>query len=175
MRRATRCLSGRRAASGALRDADTVARLGGDEFGILLAGETDVARAAAIAWKLLEVFEDPFLIDGHVIDVRASIGIAFFPQHGRAIDDLLRRADLAMHEARHSGTGLAVFVADPEDQTARRLQLLSDLRDGIPRGELVLHYQPKIDLATRRTVGVEALVRWRHPRDGSADAGAVHP
>jgi diguanylate cyclase (GGDEF)-like protein/PAS domain S-box-containing protein len=151
---------------GALRDSDTVARLGGDEFGILLAGETDVARAATIAWKIRDAFEDPYLIDGHVIDVRASIGIAFFPRHGRAIDDLLRRADVAMHEARQSGTGIAVFVADPEDQTAHRLKLLSDLRDGIPRGELVLHYQPKIDLATRRTVGVEALVRWRHPRDG---------
>ena len=151
---------------GVLRDSDTVGRIGGDEFGILLAGETDVARAATIAWKIHNAFEDPYVINGHVIDVQASIGIAFFPRHGRAIDELLRRADVAMHEARQSGTGIAVFVADPEDQTAHRLKLLGDLRDAIPRGELVLHYQPKIDLATRRTVGVEALVRWRHPRDG---------
>jgi len=149
-----------------LRDSDTVGRLGGDEFGILLSGATDVARAATIAWKLRDVFQDPFQIDGHGIDVQASIGIAFFPRHGHTIDDLLRRADVAMHEARRSGAGIAVFVADPEDQTAHRLKLLSDLRDGIPRNELVLHYQPKIDLATRRTVGVEALVRWRHSRDG---------
>ena len=151
---------------GVLRDSDTVGRIGGDEFGILLAGETDVARAATIAWKIRNAFQDPYVIDGHVIDVQASIGIAFFPRHGRGIDDLLRRADVAMHEARQSGTGIAVFVADPEDQTAHRLKLLGALRDSIARGELILHYQPKIDLTTRRTVGVEALVRWRHPRDG---------
>jgi diguanylate cyclase (GGDEF)-like protein/PAS domain S-box-containing protein len=151
---------------GAVRSADTVARLGGDEFAILPFGETDVATAAVIAWKVREAFEHPFVIGGHVVDLRASIGIAFFPQHGRATADLLRRADLAMREAKRSGSGLAVFAAEPEDHSARRLTLLSELRDCIPRGELVLHYQPKIDLATRRTTGVEALVRWRHPADG---------
>jgi diguanylate cyclase (GGDEF)-like protein/PAS domain S-box-containing protein len=153
--------------SGAMRDADTVARLGGDEFAILPSDETDVETATVIAWKVREVFERPFLVSGHVVDLRASIGIAFFPQHGRATADLLRRADLAMHQAKRCGSGLAVFVAEPEDQTARRLKLLSELRDCIPRGELVLHYQPKVSLgATRRTTGVEALVRWRHPTDG---------
>jgi diguanylate cyclase (GGDEF)-like protein/PAS domain S-box-containing protein len=152
---------------GAMHDSDTVARLGGDEFAILPSGETDVETAAVIAWKVREVFEHPFVISGHVVDLRASIGIAFFPQHGRTTADLLRRADLAMHQAKRSGSGLAVFVAEPEDQTARRLTLLSELRDCIPRGELVLHYQPKVGLAgTRQTTGVEALVRWRHPTDG---------
>jgi diguanylate cyclase (GGDEF)-like protein/PAS domain S-box-containing protein len=160
---------------GVLRDSDTVGRVGGDEFGILLAGETDVARAATTAWKIRNAFEDPYVIAGHVIDVQASIGIAFFPRHGRVVDDLMRRAEVAMHEARQSGTGIAVFVVDPEDQTAHRLQLLGDLRDGIARGELVLHYQPKIDLATRRTIGVEALVRWRHPRDGLLMPGQFIP
>ena len=98
--------------------------------------------------------------------MRASIGIAFFPQHGRATADLLRRASQAMRQAKQAGLGLGVFVAEPEDPTARRLTLLSELRAGIPRGELVLHYQPKIDLATRRTTGVEALVRWQHPTAG---------
>jgi diguanylate cyclase (GGDEF)-like protein/PAS domain S-box-containing protein len=152
---------------GAMRDSDTLARLGGDEFGILPSGETDVEAAAVIAWRVREAFEDPFRIGGQVVEVRASIGIAFFPQHGRTTADLVRRADLAMHEAKQSAGGLAVFVAEPEDQTARRLTLLSELRDGIPRGELVLHFQPKVDLAgTRRTIGVEALVRWRHPTAG---------
>jgi diguanylate cyclase (GGDEF)-like protein/PAS domain S-box-containing protein len=152
---------------GAMHDADTVARLGGDEFAILPSGETDVETAAVIAWKLREVFEHPFLVSGHVVDLQASIGIAFFPQHGRATADLLRRADVAMHWAKRTGNGLAVFVAEPEDRTARRLTLLSELRDCIPRGELVLHYQPKVSLgATRRTTGVEALVRWLHPADG---------
>jgi diguanylate cyclase (GGDEF)-like protein/PAS domain S-box-containing protein len=153
--------------AGAMRDADTVARVGGDEFAILPSGETDVETAAAIAWKVCEVFEQPFAIGEHVVELRASIGIAFFPQHGRDTADLLRRADLAMHQAKRSGSGLAAFLAEPEDQTARRLTLLSELRDCIPRGELVLHFQPKVGLgATRRTTGVEALVRWLHPTEG---------
>jgi diguanylate cyclase (GGDEF)-like protein/PAS domain S-box-containing protein len=152
---------------GTMHDSDTVARLGGDEFAILPSGETDVETAAVIAWKLRAVFEHPFSVGGHVVDLQASIGIAFFPQHGRATSDLLRRADLAMHQAKQSGSGLAVFVAEPEDRTAHRLTLLSELRDCIPRGELVLHYQPQVNLgATRQTTGVEALVRWLHPTNG---------
>jgi diguanylate cyclase (GGDEF)-like protein/PAS domain S-box-containing protein len=152
---------------GAMQGSDTVARLGGDEFAVLPSGDTDVATAAVVAWKVREVFEHPFLVGGHVVDLRASIGIAFFPQHGRATADLLRRADLAMRQAKRAGSGPAVFVTDPEDQIARRLTLLSQLRDCIPKGELVLHYQPKVDLtATRKTIGVEALVRWRHPTVG---------
>jgi diguanylate cyclase (GGDEF)-like protein/PAS domain S-box-containing protein len=152
---------------GAMRDSDTVGRLGGDSFGILPAGETDLEAAAAIAWKVSEVFAHPFLISGDAVELRASIGIALFPEHGRETADLLRRSDLAMHEAKWSGNGHAVFLADPEDKTALRLKLLNDLRDGIPRGELVLHYQPQVDLtAGQRTTGVEALVRWHHPTDG---------
>jgi diguanylate cyclase (GGDEF)-like protein len=149
----------------AVRNSDTVARLGGDEFGILASDETDVETAEAIAWKVRSAFEEPFLLNGHVVNARVSIGIAFFPQHGRSTPDLLRRASLAMRKAKQAG-GLGVFVAEPEDPTARRLTLLSELREGIPRGELVLHYQPQIDLATRRTIGVEALVRWQHPTAG---------
>ena len=152
---------------GAMGESDTVARLRADEFGILRAGETDVETAAVVAWKVREALEHPFEIGGNVVDVRASIGIAFFPEHGRATDDLLRRADLAMHQAKESGTGLAVFATEPEDTTTRRLTLLSELRDCITRGELVLHYQPKIDLTgEHRTTGVEALVRWHHPVHG---------
>jgi diguanylate cyclase (GGDEF)-like protein/PAS domain S-box-containing protein len=152
---------------GTLRDADTLARLGGDEFGILPSGETDVDTAAVIAWKIREALEHPFVINDHVIEVGASIGIAFFPQHGKATADLMRRAALAMQQAKRAGSGLAIFAVEPQDQTARRLTLLSELRGGIPRGELVLHYQPKIDLkGPQQTTGVEALVRWRHPTEG---------
>ena len=152
--------------SDALREADTVARLGGDVFAILPSGATDVEAAAAIAWKIRESFDEPFALGDRSVQGHADVGIAFFPQHGRESAELLRRADVAMHEAKRSGSGLAVFVSEPEDQTARRLALLSELRDGIPRGELVLHYQPKVDLTTRQTTGVEALVRWQHPREG---------
>ncbi|MEA2248609.1 MAG: hypothetical protein QOH46_3138, partial [Solirubrobacteraceae bacterium] len=150
----------------AVRDSDTVARMGGDEFAILASDETDVETAEAIAWKVRAAFEEPFPIGGEVLDVRASIGIAFFPQHGRTTDELMRRAALALREAKRAGGGVAVFVAEPEDPTARRLTLLRELREGIPRGELVLHFQPKVDLATGKTTGVEALVRWQHPTGG---------
>jgi diguanylate cyclase (GGDEF)-like protein/PAS domain S-box-containing protein len=159
----------------AMRDSDTVGRVGDDSFGILPSAETDVEAAAAIAWKVREVFEHPFLVTGDAIEVHGSIGIALFPAHGRTTAELLRRADLAMQQAKGSGHGLAVFVANQEDQTAHRLTLLNDLRDGIPRGELILHYQPKIDLAGRRTTGVEALVRWQHPTDGLLMPGQFMP
>jgi diguanylate cyclase (GGDEF)-like protein/PAS domain S-box-containing protein len=160
----------------AMRDSDTVGRVGDDSFAILPSGETDVEAAAAIAWKVRDVFEQPFLINGDAIEVHGSVGIALFPQHGRTTAELLRRADLAMQQAKGSGQGLAVFVANQEDQTAHRLALLNDLRDGIPRGELVLHYQPKIDLAAgQRTTGVEALVRWQHPTDGLLTPGQFMP
>jgi diguanylate cyclase (GGDEF)-like protein len=161
---------------GAMRDSDTVARLGGNSFGVLPAGDTEVEAAATIAWKVREVFDHPFLIAGDPVEAPASIGIALFPQHGRTTSVLLRRADLAMHHARWSGDCLGVFVTDPEDQTARRLTLLNELRDGIAREELVLHYQPKIDLtAERRTTGVEALVRWQHPTEGLLMPGQFMP
>jgi len=151
----------------AMRASDTVARLRADEFGILPADASDEATAASIAWKIREAFEAPFPIGDDAVDVGVSIGIAFFPQHGRETADLLRRADLALHEAKSSGSGLAVFAAQPGDQATRWLTLLSELRLGIPRGELVLHFQPKIHLsAQQRTIGVEALVRWQHPVHG---------
>ncbi|MDX6691094.1 MAG: hypothetical protein QOG15_2551 [Solirubrobacteraceae bacterium] len=152
---------------GVVRDTATLGRVGGDDFAILPSGESGVEATVVLAWKIREAWDDqPFVINGNVIDVRASIGIACFPQHGRTTAELLRRADLAMAEAQRSGSGLAVFAIEAEDRTAQRLSLMSELRDGIPRGELVLHFQPKIDLATRRTIGVEALVRWQHPTDG---------
>jgi diguanylate cyclase (GGDEF)-like protein/PAS domain S-box-containing protein len=146
-----------------LRNGDTIARLGGDEFGILLLGGGDLPGIASVVWKIQASLEPPFEISGHAIDVRASIGIAQIPEHGDNIDDLLRRADLAMYDAKRLGTGYKLFAAEQEDAPARRLALLGDLRHAIERDELVLHYQPKIDLTTRRTLGVEALIRWNHP------------
>ncbi|MDX6495879.1 MAG: hypothetical protein QOE17_1865 [Gaiellales bacterium] len=152
---------------GVLRESDTVARLRGDEFGILPGDVADEATAATVAWKIREGFERPIVSGEQAVDVRASIGIAFFPHHGATTTDLLRRADLALHEAKSSGSGLAVFASEPEAQAARWLTLLSELRAGIPRGELRLHFQPKIELsAKQRTIGMEALVRWQHPDHG---------
>ncbi|MBA3866447.1 MAG: EAL domain-containing protein [Solirubrobacterales bacterium] len=151
---------------GVLRESDTVARLGGDEFGILLAGSLDLAATAAVAWKIQETFEPGFQLNGETVHVSPSIGISIFPEHGANTIELLHRADLAMYAAKRTGQGQTVFKAAHETQTADHLALLLDLRHCIDRDELVLHYQPKIDLGTSKICGVEALVRWRHPKKG---------
>jgi diguanylate cyclase (GGDEF)-like protein len=148
---------------GCLRKGDTVARLGGDEFGILPLVATDLAGAASVTWKIQNALEAPFEVNGHGIDMRASIGITLIPEHGDNVGDLLRRADLAMYDAKHSGSGYALFSTEQEVAPAARLELLGNLRHCIERHELVLHYQPKIDLRTREAIGVEALIRWNHP------------
>ena len=159
---------------GCLRTGDTVARLGGDEFGVLPREGTDLAGAATVVWKIQQALEPSFLVNGHGVNVEASIGITLVPDHGDNRDDLLRRADLAMYDAKRTGTGYALFAAEQEETPARRLELLGDLRRCIERDELVLHYQPKIDLATQETVGVEALLRWNHPSGTPVHAGRVH-
>jgi diguanylate cyclase len=161
--------------AGALRQIDTVARLGGDEFGILLDGAADLEAAAAAAWKIEQACEPAFEIHGEVFHVSASIGIALFPEHGTTTADLLRRADLAMYDAKRSGASHAVYDAAHEKQLAHQLALLSELRDCITREELVVHYQPKINLKTCKTIGVEALVRWQHPTHGLLPPGSFLP
>jgi diguanylate cyclase (GGDEF)-like protein/PAS domain S-box-containing protein len=149
-----------------LRDADIVARLGGDEFAILPADATDLPAAAAVAWKLQQTCTPVFLVGAEAVQVTASVGIAMFPEHGRSTVELLGRADAAMYTAKRSGSGQAVFSAEQETQAAQQLALLVDLRQCINRDELVLHYQPKINLRTRKLTGVEALLRWHHPVHG---------
>jgi predicted signal transduction protein with EAL and GGDEF domain len=105
-------------------------------------------------------------VQRETVHVSPSIGIALFPEHGDTSSALLHRADLAMYTAKRSGAGHAVFNAELETQTADHLALLLDLRHCVTREQLVLHYQPKVDLATGKMSGVEALVRWRHPKRG---------
>jgi diguanylate cyclase (GGDEF)-like protein/PAS domain S-box-containing protein len=161
--------------SGSLRETDTVARLGGDEFAILLDGLGDLPAAATAAWKIQQACETPFEIDHEVVRVSTSVGIALFPEHGKTSAQLLHRADLAMYHAKRSGASYAVYDAAQEKQIAHSLALLADLRDGVTRDELVVHYQPVIDLATHRTTGVEALLRWRHPKQGLLQPGSFLP
>jgi diguanylate cyclase (GGDEF)-like protein/PAS domain S-box-containing protein len=151
---------------GLLRESDVVARLGGDEFGILPADATDLAATAAIAWKIQESFETEFELRDETVHVSPSIGISLFPEHGSSTAELVHRADLAMYAAKRSGEGQAVFRAAHETRTADHLALLLELRHCIARDELRLHFQPKVDLATRRICDVEALIRWQHPEQG---------
>ncbi len=149
-----------------LRGSATVARLGGDEFAILLSGIGEIDEAMKMADQILEALRRPFLLDQLSLDVGASIGLAFYPDHGGEADTLLQRADVAMYSAKASGEGMELYSPDRDQYSPRRLALVGDLRRAIDRAELVLHYQPKVDLRSGQVVGAEALVRWRHPKFG---------
>jgi diguanylate cyclase (GGDEF)-like protein/PAS domain S-box-containing protein len=149
-----------------LRESDTIARLGGDEFAILPAGPTDLPAAAQVAWKVQQACKPGFVVTDEIVHVAASVGIAVFPEQGTTTAELLRHADAAMYVAKRRKTGHAVFDPVHETQGEHQLKLLADLRQCVAREELVLHYQPRIDLSTREISGVEALLRWQHPANG---------
>ncbi len=149
-----------------LRESDTVARLGGDEFAILPSGGLEGAALEATAEKILEALRQPIELLGNTVDVDASIGVARYPEDGEEANVLLRRADVAMYQAKRSRSGYALYSPDHDFHSAARLALIGELRVGITREELLLQYQPKVDCKTGAIAGVEALVRWTHPRDG---------
>jgi diguanylate cyclase (GGDEF)-like protein/PAS domain S-box-containing protein len=152
-----------------LRPPDTLARLGGDEFALLLHVEGDAATAAASAVdRVQELLAQPYHVEGLPLSIEASIGVACFPGDGEDVDQLLQYADIAMYAAKGSGAGHAFYEASGNGggRDPRRLGMLGELRRAIAEGELVLHYQPKLDLRSKRIDRVEALVRWQHPTDG---------
>ena len=118
------------------------------------------------ARRLLKALEPPFLIGELAMDARASIGIVSFPKHGDDVATLMRRADIAMYLAKQSASGYAIYSAKQDSYNPERLVLMADLHRAIDNNELFLVYQPKIDLAAGRVVGVEALARWQHPKHG---------
>ena len=148
------------------RKSDTTARLGGDEFALLL-NNTTADQAKQVAEKIRRTLETPIAIGQHSLDVRTSIGMAAFPAHGEDAETLMRHADAAMYAAKRSNSDYAVYDPRTHDQRQEELSLLSELRHAVDAGELRLHYQPKIELATGKVTGVEALVRWNHPVKGS--------
>src|SRR5205807_2577138 len=157
-------LSGRLLA--AARMTDTVARLGGYEFGILVPNLPHGA-SRHIAEQVLEALTRPVVLDGMDIDLQASVGVALFPEHGQDVDSLVQKADVAMYQAKAAaGSDYKVYTPERDPHSTQRLELTGELRRAIKEGELVLHYQPKIDLQSRTVTGVEALVRWRHPKRG---------
>jgi len=144
-----------------------VARLGGDEFAIFLHPVADVNDAETIARLILAALERPFVLGDLTIEIGASIGVAMYPSHADASATLLQRADVAMYEAKAGHLGHAVYAAERDRSNPLRLSLAAELRAAIESGELTVEYQPKADLASGQIVGVEALVRWSHPRYGS--------
>ena len=153
-----------------IREADTVARLGGDEFAILLPVIDSVAAAELLARRVKSVFSTPFDLDGLILHVDSSMGLAVLPDHADDVTTLMARADIAMYTAKAAGLGLTTFTGsldDGEDATSR-LMMLGDLRRALDTAdELFMHYQPKVDLTTGAVVGLEALLRWNHPELGS--------
>ncbi len=149
----------------AMQEGDSLSRLGGDEFAVVLA-PGDEASASAAGLRLRAALERSFAVGGIRVHIDASIGIALFPEHAPDALGLLQRADVAMYEAKRTRTGHEVYLPERDHHSRRRLELLGELRDGLDRGQLVLHYQPKAEIATGAVRGVEALVRWAHPRRG---------
>jgi predicted signal transduction protein with EAL and GGDEF domain len=143
----------------------TLARLGGDEFAVVLEG-VGATGATDRAARLLAALDRPLEVESLALHIAASIGIACYPQHGRTIDELLRHADVALYCAKASDGACEVYADAQDEYSLDRLALTAQLRRGIDRGELIVHYQPKVALQADRGPGVEALVRWNHPQLG---------
>jgi len=146
---------------------DTVSRQGGDEFAILLRGYSSLSRVAAIAQRLIDALAPPFHIQGHELQIGASIGISTYPSDGADIGALLKNADAAMYQAKAAGgNAYQFFTAEMNTRILERVAMENNLRRALANREFALHYQPQVDGASRRVVGVEALIRWRHPELG---------
>jgi diguanylate cyclase (GGDEF)-like protein len=143
-----------------------VARLGNDEFAVLRPHSKSHSQALETAAAIRSTMEEPVALDGAAVNVEASIGIAIAPDHARDAETLVRRADMALAHARSYRSIVEVYSADHDHFEAARLKLLGQVRPALERKEFVLFYQPKIDLASGRVTGVEALIRWRHPQQG---------
>ncbi|VAW72541.1 diguanylate cyclase/phosphodiesterase (GGDEF & EAL domains) with PAS/PAC sensor(s) [hydrothermal vent metagenome] len=149
-----------------LDDGEIVARLGGDEFAIVSYNTHDENGANEYAQRILKAFEDPFDISGITIRVGASIGLARYPEHGTTAGALLRCADVAMYLAKARLSGFFIYDPEYDPHTPRRLSLMTDLQEAIQEDQLVLHFQPILNIDTGEIVCAEALVRWNHPVHG---------
>ena len=150
-----------------LRQADEVARLGGDEFALLVSPAPSRTALRDLAARLVDVLGRPYLVDGHLVNIGASIGVALAPHDGGDYETLLRSADLALYDAKNSGRStFRFFTTEMDTRASDRRSLEIDLRKALALHEFELHYQPQIDLDTNAIVGFEALLRWRHPERG---------
>ncbi|GAB3595267.1 cyclic Di-GMP phosphodiesterase RmdB [Angustibacter peucedani] len=150
----------------ALRPGDLVARLGGDEFAVLCRRVRDAEAAVAIAERVRAALDVELVIDGQLIDLEGSVGVALVPDHASEYEVLFSRADVAMYLAKADRTGVEVYDSARDVNSTSRIGLISGLRNAMEQGEIELHYQPKARLSDRVVTGVEALVRWNHPVRG---------
>jgi diguanylate cyclase (GGDEF)-like protein len=159
-----------------LRQADTVARQGGDEFCIVLPGVSDTAEVTAVAEKVMALSRRSVMVQGHDLPLHMSVGIALFPDDAADFDSLMQAADTAMYRAKSAGRkGYRFYDAAMNAESLARMQLRSRLAKALERGELSLHYQPQVDLASGRIEGVEALMRWQSPELGRVSPAQFIP
>jgi diguanylate cyclase (GGDEF)-like protein/PAS domain S-box-containing protein len=152
---------------GCLRGGDTLSRFGGDEFTLLLPEVRTRDDIVVIASKILDKLAAPFVIDGHELFVGASIGVAMYPEAGDSVESLIQSADIAMYHVKGRGkNGYQFFSDEMNHKFSTRLSLERELRSALVTGQLRVFYQPQVDLSDGRIIGVEALVRWQHPRHG---------
>lgn len=162
-----------------------VSRLGGDEFAILLPGLITPDDVHAVVQRIQSALHPPIMVGGLPVLAEAGIGVALYPEHGLDAEALLRRADIAMYAAKKSGIDHVIYEPKHDQHSPARLSLLAELRQGIEQDQLVLHYQPQIDLKSGRVCGAEGLVRWLHPHRGlvppdvfigpAEHTGLIHP
>lgn len=153
--------------SGTVRDTDIVARLGGDEFAIILDTVARPEDCSIVAEKVVDALHEPFNLGGYELYTAASIGMCCYPEDGSDVDVLLQHADTAMYRAKQTAPGTYQFFArEMNDQATERLMIANGLRTALERDELFVEYQPRIELASGRITGLEALVRWQHPEWG---------
>jgi diguanylate cyclase (GGDEF)-like protein len=149
-----------------IRPGDFVARLGGDEFAFVFDPIQLDDDGILLAKQLRQAIMQPFDFDRTQIQIGASVGLSIYPDHGDEPSVLLRRADVAMYQAKRTMTGYEVYDAERDPYGPRRLSLINDIRQAIDNGDLVLYYQPKVQTGSHKMCGVEALVRWQHPTHG---------
>ncbi|HEX8627521.1 MAG TPA: EAL domain-containing protein [Catenuloplanes sp.] len=162
--------------AGAVGPQELVARLGGDEFAVLAPRLDGPEAARRLADRLAAALREPVSLDGLPLDVDASIGVALYPQHGEDFVTLMRHAEVAMYEAKQRGDAIVLYTPESDHSSPERLSLLADLRRTLESdpgsggaddpGEITMYYQPQVAIGTGEVIGVEALLRWRHPRRG---------
>jgi len=159
-----------------LRDVDTVSRMGGDEFTVILESIAHIDNATIVAEKILDVMQGPFQVDGHEIHMTISIGITIYPMDDKDLTNLLKDADQAMYRAKEAGrNNFQIFGADMAESMAAVKLIETQIEHALERGELLLYYQPRLDLLSGNITGVEALLRWQHPEMGLISAKDFMP
>ncbi|WP_236725652.1 putative bifunctional diguanylate cyclase/phosphodiesterase [Candidatus Reidiella endopervernicosa] len=150
-----------------VRDSDVLARLGGDEFTLLMTSGDAEQGAVSVADKIIDIISKPIVFDQHHIEIGVSVGISLFPRDGTNFEELMLNADRAMYHSKESGGGTITFANEAlHHEVKRKLFLDNELRHALERNQFELHYQPQVEIASGRIIGMEALLRWNHPEEG---------